>query len=117
MTKGLLFTMTNRAAAVRLFWKEFPNTKPTSLDDASALKNSVHIMDRFLEMALQGQSTTATLGAFIPANWESTHADFVKVGALKGTEPATAAYTTKFIATCNDFDHAAIVARAKAAEE
>jgi NitT/TauT family transport system substrate-binding protein len=115
MTKGLLFTMTNRAAAIRLFWKEFPNTKPTTIDDATAVKNSVHIMDRFLEMALQGQPAGAPLGGFIPANWESTHADFVKVGSLKGTEPATAAYTTKFIAACNDFDHSAIIARAKAA--
>jgi NitT/TauT family transport system substrate-binding protein len=116
MTKGLLFTMTNRAAAIRLFWKEFPNTKPTTVDDATALKNSVHIMDRFLEMALQDQPAGAPLGGFIPANWESTHADFVKVGSLKGTEPATAAYTTKFIAACNDFDHSAIAAQAKAAE-
>jgi NitT/TauT family transport system substrate-binding protein len=115
MTKGLLFTMTNKAAAVRLFWKEFPNAKPASVDDATALKNSVHIMDRFLEMALQGQPAGAPLGAFIPANWESTHADFVKVGSLRGSEPATAAYTTKFIAACNDFDHPAIVAQAKAA--
>jgi NitT/TauT family transport system substrate-binding protein len=117
MTKGLLFTMTNRAAAIRLFWKEFPNTKPTTIDDATALKNSVHIMDRFLEMALQDQPAGAPLGGFIPANWESTHADFVKVGSLKGIEPATAAYTTKFIATCNDFDHSAIVVQAKAAGE
>jgi NitT/TauT family transport system substrate-binding protein len=117
MAKGLLFTATNRAAAVRLFWKEFPNTKPTSVDDATALKNSVHIMDRFLEMALQDQPAGGPLGAFIPANWESTHADFVKVGSLKGTEPATAAYTTKFLSACNDFDHDAIVAQAKGAGE
>lgn len=117
MTKGLLFTVTNRAAAIRLFWEEFPNTKPTSIDDATALKNSVHIMDRFLEMALQGQPASAPLGGFIAENWQSTHADFVKVGSLKGTEPATAAYTTKFIGDCNNFDRDAIVAQAKAAGE
>ena len=116
MTKGLLFTMTNRAAAIRLFWKEFPNTKPTTIGDVTALKNGVHIMDRFLEMALQDQPAGAPLGGFIPANWENTHADFVKVGSLKGTEPATAAYTTKFIDACNDFDHSTIAAQAKAAE-
>ena len=117
MTKGLLFTMTNRAAAIRLFWKEFPNAKPTDADDVATLKNSVHIMDRFLEMALQGQPDGGPLGGFITQNWESTHADFVKVGSLKGTEPATAAYTTKLISACNDFDHKSIVAQAKAAGE
>ena len=28
MTKGLLFTATNRPAAIRIFWEEFPTTKP-----------------------------------------------------------------------------------------
>ena len=76
-------------------------------------KNGVHIMDRFLDMALQGQPENAPLGDFIPSHWDNTHAAFVKLGTLKGTEPATAAYTTKFLAACNDFDRAAIVAQAK----
>lgn len=113
MTKGLVFTMTNRAAAVRILWDEFPNSKPVNLDDATAVKNGVHIMDRFLEMALQGQPKDGRLGEFIPANWENSHIAFTKLGTLKGTESATAAYTPKFLATCNDFDRDAIVAQAK----
>lgn len=113
MTKGLVFTMTNKAAAIRMFWDEFPNTRPVNLDDATAIKNSVHIMDRFLEMALQGQPEDAPLGGFIPANWQNMQAAFIKMGVLKGTEPATTAYTTKFLAACNDFNRAAIVAQAK----
>ena len=113
MTKGLLFTKTNPAAAVRIFWKEFPTTKPANLDDATALKNSVHIMNRFLEKAMQGQPEGAPLGNFITENWKNTHDAFVKLGTLKGTEPPTASYTDQFIAACNDFDHAAIVAKAK----
>jgi len=117
MTKGLLFTMTNRAAAIHIFWDEFPNLKPDSPDDATALKNSVHIMDRFLEMALQGQPEGGPLGEFITANWQNTHVAFTKLGMLKASEAATAAYTPKFLAACNDFDHAAIVAQAKAWKE
>ena len=113
MTKGLVFTMTNRAAAIRILWDEFPNIKSGSTDDATALKNGVHIMDRFLDMALQGQAENSPLGEFIPANWENTRTAFKTLGTLKGTEPATAAYTTKFLAACNDFDHAAVVTEAK----
>jgi NitT/TauT family transport system substrate-binding protein len=113
MTKGLVFTMTNRAAAVRMLWDVFPNIKPDSVDDATALKNSVHIMDRFLEMALQGEPPGAELGDFLTANWQNTHDAFAKLGTLKGTEAATAAYTSKFLTACNDFDRAAIVAQAK----
>jgi NitT/TauT family transport system substrate-binding protein len=113
MTKGLVFTMTNKEAAVRMLWDEFPSIKPTSLDDATALKNGVHVMDRFLEMSLQGQTSTAPLGAFITDNWQNTRKAYVEFGKLKGGDPASAAYTTQFIQVCNDFDRAAIVAQAK----
>jgi NitT/TauT family transport system substrate-binding protein len=113
MTKGLLFTATNPAAAIRIFWEEFPTTKPANLDNATALKNSVHIMNRFLEKALQDQPEGARLGEFIKPNWQNTHAAFVKLGTLKGTEAATDSYTEQFLAACNDFDRAAVVAQAK----
>jgi NitT/TauT family transport system substrate-binding protein len=113
MTKGLLFTATNRAAAIRIFWEEFPTTKPTNMDEATALKNSVHIMNRFLEKALQDQPEGARLGEFIKPNWQNTHAAFVKLGTLKGTEAATDSFTEQFLAACNDFDRAAVVAQAK----
>lgn len=113
MVKGLVFTMTNRAAAVRILWDEFPNIKPTGLDDATALAHGVHVMDRFLDMALQGQPANAPLGGFIPSHWDNTLAAFKTIGTLKGTEPASAAYSTKFLTACNDFDRSAIVAQAK----
>jgi NitT/TauT family transport system substrate-binding protein len=113
MTKGLLFTATNRAAAVRLFWEEFPTTKPANLDDSTALKNSVHVMDRFLEMALQGQPEGGRFGEFITENWKNTHQAFVKMGTLKGTESPTASFTEEFIPACNDFDRAHVVAKAQ----
>jgi NitT/TauT family transport system substrate-binding protein len=113
MTKGLLFTWTNPAAAIRIFWEEFPTTKPANLDDTTALKNSVHIMSRFLEKALENQPEGAPLGKFIAENWGNTHAAFVKLGTLKGTEAPSASYTEQFVQTCNDFDRTAIVTQAK----
>jgi ABC-type phosphate/phosphonate transport system substrate-binding protein len=77
------------------------------------LKNSVHIMRRFLEKALQDQPEGARLGEFIKPNWQNTHAAFVKLGTLKGSEAATDSYTEQFLAACNDFDRAAVVAQAK----
>jgi NitT/TauT family transport system substrate-binding protein len=113
MTKGLLFTSTNRAAAIRIFWEEFPTTKPANLDEATALKNSVHIMNRWLEKALQDQPEGAPLGKFIAENWQATHAAFQKLGTLKGSEAPNASFTEEFIAACNDFDRAAVIAQAK----
>jgi NitT/TauT family transport system substrate-binding protein len=113
MTKGLVFTMTNRTAAIRNFWEEFPSTKPANLDDATAIKQSVHIMDRFLEMALQGQPEGAQLGDFIAVNWQNTQTAFKNMGILKGIEASSMSFTPRFLPTCNDFDRAAIVAQAK----
>jgi NitT/TauT family transport system substrate-binding protein len=114
MTKALLFTMTNRVAAIHMLWDEFPTTKQTDVDEATAVKNGVHIMDRFLEMALQGLPEGSRFGDFLVANWENTHSAYIKLGTLKGKEGATAAYTSKFLADCNDFDRTAVVAQAKA---
>jgi NitT/TauT family transport system substrate-binding protein len=113
MAKGLVFTMANREAAIQMLWDEFPNTKPTGLDDATALKNGTHVMDRFLEMSMQGQPDGAPLGDFLPVNWDNTRSTYISFGKLKGAEPVTAAYTTNFIPACNDFDRAAVVALAK----
>jgi NitT/TauT family transport system substrate-binding protein len=113
MTKGLVFTMTNTAAAVRMLWDEFPATKPTGLDDAQALANGEHVMNRWLDMALQGQPANAPLGGFMPENWDNTLTTFVKLGELKKSDSTAAAYTSKFLPACNDFDRAAIVAQAK----
>ncbi len=113
MAKGLTFTIANREAAIQMLWDEFPNTKPTGLDDATAMNNGVHVMDRFLEMSMQGQQNDAPLGEFLPANWDNTRNTYISFGKLKGTEPVTAAYTTGFISACNDFDRAAIAVQAK----
>ena len=114
MTKALVFTRTNPEAAVRIFWEEFPTTKPVNLDDATALKNSVHIMKRFLEMALQGLPEDSRIGDFVTASWQNSHTSFTALGNLKGTGAATDAYTSQFLEACNAFDRAAIVTQAKA---
>jgi NitT/TauT family transport system substrate-binding protein len=114
MTKALVFTRTNPEAAIRIFWKEFPTTKPANVDDATALKHSAHIMNRFLEMALQGLPEDSRIGDFIEPSWQNSHSAFTALGTLKGTGTAKDAYTSQFLEACNAFDRAAIVAQAKA---
>ena len=89
MTKGLLFTLTNPEAAVRIFWEEFRTTKPANLDDATAVKNGTHVMKRFLEMALLGLPPESRFGDFIPEKWETSHVSYTANGMLKGTGAAT----------------------------
>jgi hypothetical protein len=72
---------------------------------------------RFLEMALQGQPEGSRLGEFITTNCQNTHAAYIKLGTLKGAEAATGSYTEEFLAACNDFDRAAVVAQAKSMKQ
>ena len=114
MTKGLVFTMTNRAAAFACFGKRFPTAKPANLDDATALKNGVHIMDRFLEKALQDQADGARLRRVHQDELAEHARGYVKLGTLKGAEAPNNSFTEQFIAACNDSIAQLIVAQAKA---
>lgn len=73
MAKATVFCETNREACVRLFWKEYPNTKPAG-DDAKVLADSVKVFSaRFNKMLVfpegkprQWGSTTRIPGATSP---------------------------------------------------
>jgi NitT/TauT family transport system substrate-binding protein len=113
MAKGLHFAMTDREAAIRVFWQEFPTAKPASLDAETALKNHAHVLDRFLEKAMQGVAYGDRTGGFIAAAWKNSQANYQANGALKGTIAAETGYTTRFLEACNAFDRAAVAAETK----
>jgi NitT/TauT family transport system substrate-binding protein len=113
MAKGLHFAMTDREAAIRVFWQEFPTTRPADLDAATAAKNQAHVLDRFLEKAMQGVAYGDKTGGFIAAAWKNSQANYQANGALKGTVAAETAYTTRFLEACNAFDRVAVAAETK----
>jgi NitT/TauT family transport system substrate-binding protein len=114
IAKGLRFALANTDAAIKLFWKEFPTTKPVGMDEATALRNQHHIMDRWFEMSEQGVKPGGETGEMLPATWALTREIYSKAGVLKGTIPAEQGYTTKFTGACNDFDRAAVNTQASA---
>jgi NitT/TauT family transport system substrate-binding protein len=113
MAKGLHFAMTDREAAIRVFWQEFPTAKPASLDTNTALKNHAHVLDRFLEKAMQGVAYGDKTGSFITSAWRNSQANYQANGALKGTVAAETGYTTRFLEACNAFDRAVVAAETK----
>jgi NitT/TauT family transport system substrate-binding protein len=113
IAKGLRFALANTDAAIKLFWKEFPTTKPVGVDEATALRNQHHIMDRWFEMSEQGLEPGKETGEILPSTWNMTRDVYAKAGVLKGTLPADQGYTTQFTAGCNDFDRATINAQAE----
>ena len=116
IAKGLRYSSANTDAAIKLFWKEFPTTKPASLDDATALRNQRHIMERWFEMSEQGAIPGQENGEIIESAWKLTAETYTKAGVLKGTIPSEQGYTSKFLSVCNSFDRAAINTQASSSQ-
>ena len=85
-TKGLHFARTNREAAIRAFWQEFPTTRPANLDPDTALKNQVHILDRFLEKAMMGVPYDGKTGVFNPGRLAEFAGDVSRHGRPQGID-------------------------------
>jgi NitT/TauT family transport system substrate-binding protein len=111
---GTLFTMTNPEAAVRILFEVFPQTKPTGVDDAGALKLGLaplyalmHVFDPHGSTGVTkwGESSFADYDAYI---------DFLmKWGVVKQKVPASEIVTNDLIDDINKFDAAAVVEKAK----
>ena len=72
-----------------------------------------HVLDRFLEKAMQGVAYGDKTGGFIAAAWKNSQANYQANGALKGTVAAETGYTTRFLEACNGFDRVAVAAETK----
>ena len=114
VAKGLQYTMANPQAAIKLFWDEFPSTKPTNLETATALRNQVHVLDLWFHYAENGLPTGEMPGDFLKDSWTFSADAYQKAGVLKNTKPVATGFTTKFLPACNAFDRQAVVESAKA---
>ena len=116
VAKGLRFALTNPEAAIKIFWEEFPTTKPANVDADVALRNQVHILTRWFEMAEQGVEPGKETGAFLTGNWEKTLSFYKEAGLLKGSKAAAEGYTQAYLDDCNRYDRGAVESLAKASK-
>jgi NitT/TauT family transport system substrate-binding protein len=115
MVKATVFADANPDCAVNMFWKAFPDAKPTGMDDKTALENDKKML---LAQLHEGNSKSEKLGEVTPDNMKTLQ-DFMLGAKLveKPTVPTdmvVANGDASFFAKVNDFDKAAIVADAKA---
>ena len=109
---GSLTALTNPQGALKVHWKVFPLTKPSSLDDTTAIRQGLHIINTrndFLKLEPGVQ------WGEIPVSAVANMVAFMKAGNVIQTSPKLEdLYTNQFIAAINDFDHAKVIAAAKA---
>jgi NitT/TauT family transport system substrate-binding protein len=115
VAKATIACEVNPEAAVRAFWKAYPNQKPTEGEAAKIMRDQVHIMNaRLRKFYVFPQGQPRRYGSFIESEWK----DFIDVlhagGELTTTqiEPGRL-YTNDLVEGINRFDVAAAEAAAR----
>jgi NitT/TauT family transport system substrate-binding protein len=114
IAKATVFCEADRAACVKMFWKEYPNTKPSG-DEAKVLADGIKIFSARFDKMLNFPEGPRDYGRFDPKVW----ADFAEALYDGGQLPTKdvdvdACYTNAFVPKFSDFDPAAIRAQAAA---
>jgi len=114
LTKTLIFADENPEAAVRLFWKAAPETKPTGMSEEEALDQAVAVLESRLANVLPSDDDPdPRFGAWASAQQWVDYAAFL---GLPEDLDVASLYTTEFIDAANDIDVDEVRAFAKSYE-
>jgi NitT/TauT family transport system substrate-binding protein len=115
--KGTLFAIANPEAAIRILWEVYPETRPTGMDEATALRENVRTLEaRLANMKLE-RAGVSRWGESSEKNY-SAYTDFMqKWGVTKEKVPVTELITNDLIDEINGFNTGEIIAAAKAYKE
>lgn len=109
---GSMTTITNPEGALKAHWKVFPLTKPSSVDDATAIKQGLHLINTRIEFL---KLEPGVKWGEIPISAVANMVAFMKANNVIQTSPKLEdIYTNQFITAINNFDSAKVIATAKA---
>jgi NitT/TauT family transport system substrate-binding protein len=112
--KGTVFTIANPEAAIRILWEIYPETKPTGIDEATALHEAVKTLGARIANLKLEKSGVSKWGESSEKNY-SAYSDFMQKWAVtKEKIPANELITNDLIDEINNFNQADVIAAAKA---
>jgi NitT/TauT family transport system substrate-binding protein len=115
--KGTVFTIANPEAAIRILWEIYPETRPTGIDETTALHEAVKTLEARIANLKLEKSGVSKWGESSEKNY-SAYADFMqKWGVTKEKVPANDLITNDLIDEINNFNQAEVIAAAKAYKE
>jgi NitT/TauT family transport system substrate-binding protein len=111
---GEVFAIANPEAAVRIMWAEFPQTKPTGKDEATALRDDVITLKARIANWRLSKSGVKLWGESSMEHYQAYLDFLVKWNQIKAPIKAAELVTNDLIADINKFDPKAVEAAAKA---
>jgi len=113
VAKATLFALTNPEASVRIHWLVYPTTKPTGVDEATALTRQAEVLRRRIESLRIDVRNLKEHATTEPREAEAMY-KFLSSSGMLG-KPLTSAdlYTNEFIGRIFEFDAEGIVRQAK----
>jgi NitT/TauT family transport system substrate-binding protein len=114
IAKAYLFSLTNPAAAIKLFYQANPTKKPVGDGAAEKIKNNIEFLDKHLNNCTIMDRKIKKWGANYKPGWEAVRDFYLSQGTLKEKRNVEEYYISPRITDkINEFDAAAII---KAAE-
>jgi NitT/TauT family transport system substrate-binding protein len=113
LARATLFGLTNPAAAVRMHWKMYPQTRPAGMEEARALQESIHVFNARFETQRVDNRDDKRWGASSSAQWNRLRAIYKEQGLIQGTVDANEVFTNALVDEINRFDQQAVVRQAR----
>jgi NitT/TauT family transport system substrate-binding protein len=115
IARATLFCETNPTACVRLTWTQYPETRPTGVDDERALRDALFVLNSRLANFRLRDYQNGQYGLYDPARWQA-YVDFMLAEQqIERTVAIDTLFTNDLIAEINQFDRAAVQRQAQAA--
>jgi NitT/TauT family transport system substrate-binding protein len=112
--KATVFLMTNPEAAVRAFWKQYPDRAPKDRNDPRALANDLAIIkSQMVDMGADQLPVDFEWGSQQAEIFDKIEAYLVNAGQISAPIAPTGLFTNAFAAQYNQFDHSIIVNQAR----
>lgn len=112
--KATVFLMTNPEAAVRAFWKQYPDRAPKDRNDPKALATDLAIIKaQIVDMGADQLPVDFQWGSQQAAIFEKIENYLVNAGQISGPIAPTDLFTNAFAAQYNQFDHSIIINQAR----
>ena len=112
--KATVFLMTNPEAAVRAFWKQYPDRAPKGMNDPRALANDLVILkSQIVDMGADQLPVDFAWGSQQAAIFAKIEDYLVTAGQISSPIAPTGLFTNAFATQYNQFDHSIIVNQAR----